>query len=165
MAKSRDGVKERYWRDIFRRQVASGLGVRQFCVQEGLPEHRFHWWRRTLRERGRQNQSGVGGHRRPRDSRGRGSQAAGKPSPVRRGGIRPERVLSEGAIADMAVQRHSQEDRSPFVPVSLALSLGSPIEIVHPHGHVVRVPVIFDPDALKRILAVLDLSAKPLGEA
>ena len=86
MAKSRDGVKERYWRDVLRRQVASELGVRQFCVQEGLPEHRFHWWRRTLRERGRQNQSGVGGHRRPRDSRGRGSQAAGKPSPVRRGG-------------------------------------------------------------------------------
>jgi hypothetical protein len=45
MAKSRDAVKERYWRDVFRRHGASGLGVRQFCVQEGLPEHRFHWWR------------------------------------------------------------------------------------------------------------------------
>ncbi|NLS95043.1 MAG: hypothetical protein GXX96_23035, partial [Planctomycetaceae bacterium] len=44
MVKSRDGVKERYWRDVLRRQVASELGVRQFCVQEGLPEHRFHWW-------------------------------------------------------------------------------------------------------------------------
>ena len=31
--------------DVFRRQGASGVGVRQFCVQEGLPEHRFHWWR------------------------------------------------------------------------------------------------------------------------
>lgn len=164
MAKSRDGVKERYWRDVFRRQVASGLGVRQFCVQEGLPEHRFHWWRRTLRERGSQDRSGAGGNRCRRDSRARDSQAAGKPGPVRRDRIRPERVLSEGAISDMAVQRDSQEDRSPFVPVSLPLSLGSSIEVVHPHGHVVRVPVIFDPVALQRILAVLDLSARSLGE-
>ena len=159
MAKSRDAVKERYWRDVFRRQGASGLGVRQFCVQEGLPEHRFHWWRRNLRERGIQDGSVTRGNRRPRDS-----QAAGKPGPVRRSRIRPERVPSEQAIGNRAVQRDSQEDRSPFVPVNLPLSLGSPIEVVHPHGHVVRVPVIFDPVTLKRILAVLDVSASSFGE-
>jgi hypothetical protein len=70
----------------------------------------------------------------------------------------------EQAIGNRAVQRDSQEDRSPFVPVNLPLSLGSPIEVVHPHGHVVRVPVIFDPATLKRILAVLDVSASSFGE-
>ena len=159
MAKSRDAVKERYWRDVFRRQGASGVGVRQFCVQEGLPEHRFHWWRRTLRER-----SGAGGNRRPGDSRGRGSQAAGKPGSVGRRRVRSERALSEAAIGDLAAPCDSQEDRSPFVPVSLPLSLGSPIEIVHPRGHVIRVPAVFDPVALTRILGVLDLSAKSFGE-
>ena len=168
MAKSRDAVKERYWRDVFRRQGASGLGVRQFCVQEGLSEHRFHWWRRTLRQRGIPNRSRARGNRRPQGSQGlkvRDSQAAGKPGPVRNGRIGPERVPLEQTIDNRAVQRGFQEDQSPFVPVKLPLSLGSPIEVVHPHGHVVRVPVIFDPEALKRILAVLDLSAKSLGEA
>ena len=164
MAKSRDAVKERYWRDVFRRKVASGLGVRQFCVQEGLPEHRYHWWRRILRERGSQDRSGAGVNRRRRDSRARDSQAARKPGPVRRGHIRAEPVPSEATIGNRAVQRGSQEDQSPFVPVSLPLSLGSSIEVVHPQGHVIRVPVIFDPVALKRILAVLDLSARSLGE-
>lgn len=165
MAKSRDAVKERYWRDVFRRQGASGLGVRQFCVQEGLPEHQFHWWRRTLRQRGIPNPSRA---RRPQGPQGlkvRDSQAAGKPGPVRNGRIVPERVPSEQTIDNPAVQRGFQEDQSPFVPVKLPLSLGSPIEVVHPHGHVIRVPVIFDPEVLKRILAVLDLSAKSLGEA
>ena len=50
------------------------------------------------------------------------------------------------------------------MPVSLPLSLGSPIEIVHPRGHVIRVPAVFDPVALTRILGVLDLSAKSFGE-
>lgn len=63
------------------------IGVRQFCVQEGLPEHRYHWWRRTLRERGIQDRSGARSNRRSRDSRARDSQAAGKPGPVRRGPV------------------------------------------------------------------------------
>jgi hypothetical protein len=29
------------------------LGPRRFCAQEGVLEHQFHWWRRTLRERDR----------------------------------------------------------------------------------------------------------------
>jgi len=70
MAKSCDAVKERYWRDVFQRQGASGLGVRQFCVQEGLPEHRFHWWRRTFRQRGIQDGSVARGNRRPQGSQG-----------------------------------------------------------------------------------------------
>jgi hypothetical protein len=50
------------------------------------------------------------------------------------------------------------------LPVSLPLSLGVPIEVVHPRGHVIRVPAIFDAVALQRLLAVLDISAGPCGE-
>jgi hypothetical protein len=53
MAKARDAAKERFWRRLIRRHVASGLGTRRFCAQEDVPEHQFHWWRRTLRERDR----------------------------------------------------------------------------------------------------------------
>jgi hypothetical protein len=55
-------------------------------------------------------------------------------------------------------------DTSPFLPVALPFSVGVPIEVVHPRGHVIRIPAIFDEVALKRILAVLDVSADLSGE-
>ncbi len=57
MARSRDAVKERYWRGVFRRYESSQFSVRRFCAREGLPEHRFHWWRRALRVPRRQARS------------------------------------------------------------------------------------------------------------
>ena len=51
MPKPRDPAKERYWRNLIRRYESSGLGTRRFCEQARVPEHRFHWWRRTLRWR------------------------------------------------------------------------------------------------------------------
>lgn len=51
VSKPRDAAKERYWRNLIRRQESSGLGTRRFCNQVGVPEHRFQWWRRTLRWR------------------------------------------------------------------------------------------------------------------
>ena len=130
MAKSRDAAKERHWRGVIRRHGASGLGTKRFCAQEGISEHRFYWWRRTLRQRGR--------HR--------------------------ARAARDGGAADSGRDRGSQGDSSPFLPVALPFSVGAPIEVVHPRGHVIRVPAIFDPVALKRILAVLDISAGPSGE-
>lgn len=125
MAKSRDAVKERYWRGVIRRQGASGLGTKRFCAEEGISEHRFYWWRRALRQRGR--------HR--------------------------ARTSQDGGAADSGRDRGSQGDTSPFLPVALPFSVGAPIEIVHPRGHVIRVPAIFDPVTLKRILGVLDISS------
>lgn len=130
MAKSRDAAKERYWRGVIRRQGASGLGTKRFCVQEGISEHRFYWWRRTLRQRGR----------------------------------RRARASQDNVAADSDCDSGSQEDSSPFLPVALPFSVGAPIEVVHPRGHVIRIPASFDPVALKRILAVLDISAGPTGE-
>jgi hypothetical protein len=130
MAKSRDAAKERYWRGVIRRQGASGLGTKVFCAREGISEHRFYWWRRTLRQRGR--------HR--------------------------ARASRDGGAADSGCDRGSQMDTSPFLPVALPFSVGVPIEVVHPRGHVIRIPAIFDEVALKRILAVLDVSADLSGE-
>jgi hypothetical protein len=53
MPRSRDAAKERYWKDVIRRQAASGVGIREYCDQAGVPEHRFHWWRRNLGRRDR----------------------------------------------------------------------------------------------------------------
>ncbi len=44
----RDASKERFWRDMLRRFVASGLSVRAFCKRERLTESAFYAWRRTI---------------------------------------------------------------------------------------------------------------------
>jgi len=54
---------------------------------------------------------------------------------------------------------------SPFLSVSVPLSLGTPIEVVHPRGHVIRVPPIFDAAALGRILAILETFDPAAGVA
>jgi hypothetical protein len=170
MAKSRDAAKEGYWRGVNRRHRASELGTKRFCAREGIPEHRFYWWRRTLRrrdERGAHNRGRARGKHRLQDLQGPGAQDSDtvvKASPRRRGGIREGGLLSAHGSGDGVRPRSRQKDHSPFLPVSLPLSLGVPIEVVHPRGHVIRVPAIFDPVALKRILAVLDVSAGPCGE-
>ena len=52
MAKhERDVAKERHWREVLKRQAASGLNVRAFCRREEIAETSFHFWRRTIRER------------------------------------------------------------------------------------------------------------------
>jgi hypothetical protein len=48
----RDGEKERFWREVIRRQRHGGLSVRGFCREEGLSEPSFHAWRRELARRG-----------------------------------------------------------------------------------------------------------------
>jgi len=49
-----------------------------------------------------------------------------------------------------------EEAAKPFVPVRLPFLTHAPIEVVHPGGYVVRVPVGFDPLSLRRILVTLD---------
>jgi hypothetical protein len=41
----------------------------------------------------------------------------------------------------------------------MPFSVGGPIEVVHPRGHVIRVPAIFDATALSHILAAIDAPA------
>jgi hypothetical protein len=51
------------------------LGTRHFCAQEGVLEHQFHWWRRTLRERDRRAADEESGcHSSPSTKAGRGAE-------------------------------------------------------------------------------------------
>ena len=131
MGKPRDAAKERLWRRVLQRHAASGLGTGGFCKREGITEHQFHWWRRTLRERD-QHQA-------------RAAQRTRTARPVR--------------------ARRTREAASPFLPVHLPLPIGAPIEVVHPRGHVVRIPAWFDATVLGRILATLDVPAASTEEA
>ena len=58
--------------------------------------------------------------------------------------------------------RKATAEPTPFIPVNVqALTEpGGMIEVVHPRGHVVRVPESFDRGALERLLSVLDGAAR-----
>jgi hypothetical protein len=60
--------------------------------------------------------------------------------------------------------RRDQKGDSAFIRVGLPFSLAGSIEVVHPRGHVIRIPAIFDPTTLDCILAVIDAPAAFLGE-
>jgi transposase len=47
----RDRGKERFWRRAMRQWRTSGLSIRDFCREEGLPEPNFYAWRSTLAKR------------------------------------------------------------------------------------------------------------------
>jgi len=68
------------------------------------------------------------------------------------------------SAADELLGRQDEESSKPFVPVHLPFLTQAPIEMVHPGGWVVRVPVGFDPLSLRRILATLDPSSLEPGE-
>ena len=46
--------------------------------------------------------------------------------------------------------------RAGFIPMHVIAAVGSVQEVVHRRGHVVRVPVLFDGDCLRRVLKVLN---------
>jgi transposase-like protein len=50
----RDSQREQFWREAVDAWAKSGQSVRAFCAGRGLQEASFYGWRRTLRERGRQ---------------------------------------------------------------------------------------------------------------
>jgi transposase-like protein len=48
------------------------------------------------------------------------------------------------------------ENAAVFIPVRVSAAGSNALEIVHPRGHVLRVPAVFDEGALQRVLEVLD---------
>jgi hypothetical protein len=50
----------------------------------------------------------------------------------------------------------SNENTAVFVPVHLNAAANGLLEVVHPRGHVVRVPSVFDQHSLRQVLDVLD---------
>jgi len=53
--KPRNSQKERFWRQVIKRWLQSGLTVATFCSQNHLSEASFYAWRRTLAARDRQS--------------------------------------------------------------------------------------------------------------
>lgn len=62
MIRKKNVERESYWRDVVRRQAASGMSIRQFCAKEGVSQPSFYAWRRRLRDR-------VGAGKKPRRRR------------------------------------------------------------------------------------------------
>ena len=50
----RDLKREQTWRRHIERQRSSGLTVRDYCLDHGLHESAFYFWRRTLADRDRE---------------------------------------------------------------------------------------------------------------
>jgi hypothetical protein len=130
--------KRSYWRGVLRRQRESGLSVRQFCADERLSDASFYRWKRKIagKDSRRASNSEEEGESRPRAgaSSGRGSRKRRQASRV----AKPNG--STGA----------------FIPVRLQATAGGLLEVVHPRGHVVRVPAVFDENCLRQVLDVLD---------
>jgi transposase-like protein len=42
---------EAFWLELIERQTLSGVGVRKFCIANGVAPATFHKWRRTLADR------------------------------------------------------------------------------------------------------------------
>lgn len=78
---------------------------------------------------------------------------------------RDRQSTQELQIADNgdASARQDKQASNSFVPVRLPFLNDAPIEVVHPGGYLVRVPVGFDPPSLRRILATLDRSSSDSG--
>ncbi len=153
-----DMAKERRWREVLRRFEASDLGTRRFCARERIPEHQFHWWRRRLRQScqhappSRDGAPQRGLSHGPSPSREVGSSARGD-APV--GGSMPPHDTARRS-RPVAPANTTAAPESPFWSMSAPLTLSAPLEVVHPRGHVIRVPALFDAAALERLLAVLD---------
>jgi hypothetical protein len=56
---------------------------------------------------------------------------------------------------DVRADSKHRRSETGFVPVRLPVFAAMPIEVVHPRGCVVRVPIGFDPVSLRRVLETL----------
>lgn len=77
-------------------------------------------------------------------------------------GDRPAKKSSEkgGQERPQAKPLTKQADNAAvFIPVRVSPATNAPMEIVHPRGHVVRLPAVFDEISLRQVLNVLDRQA------
>ena len=110
------------------------------------------YWRKTLRRQGR---SGLTVRQFCKDH---GLSEASFFSWQREIAIR-DRQAAGTTESDSLSSREKQAvprpvNPAPFIP--LRLSGASAMELVHPRGHVLRIPVGFDGDSLEKVLQLLD---------
>jgi hypothetical protein len=139
MAVRRQLERWQFWREVIRRQEASGLSVAAFCREEQVAPASFFAWRKKLAEADQQVEQAESGRNANPAPESNASNAA------------PERGTSAtpGRSANAA---HAQ-----FVPIELSPwpQNTARFEIVHPDGYRVVVPARFDAESLREILRVL----------
>lgn len=110
----RDPERERQWRERVARWATSGLSVREFCLQHGLIETSFYYWKRELRARDASATSST-----VIDSLSRASSPAKSPA-----------------------RKKPLARKSPpvFAPVTVIPGLTLSVEVRCPSGHVVLLP-------------------------
>lgn len=123
--KRRDRTRERFWREVIRRQTRSGLSISAFCEQDELAESAFYFWRRELQRRDAESASPVSSARR--------AGAASATNPSRRSPSPPIRPRP----------RTERSNRPRFarlrVTPSELSSLSAALEIILPTGARLRV--------------------------
>jgi hypothetical protein len=135
----RDPVKERYWRRWLRLWRRSGLSVRAFCAQHGLPESGFYAWRRELA-------------RRQLETRTPQATATTR-SPAKRSrasAARCRRLPGAGSGG-----RSTVTTQPTFIQVALPTAIPS-LDLVLAQGRVLRVQPGFDADLLRQLLRALE---------
>jgi hypothetical protein len=139
MGRQRDGVKERYWRELIRKWECSELSTGEFCWQHEIEQHQLHWWRRILERRDAEARSSGGGH--SRDMR------------------RPADVSAKSLLRrESACEATDFKGANAFVQVLLPTDSNgtAELEITHPGGCRIRVRHTCDQQLLASVLAVLD---------
>jgi hypothetical protein len=71
-------------------------------------------------------------------------------------GTAPKR-RSRSGMKNQAAQRHASA--SPFIPLQLTGGPTRVMELVHPRGHLLRIPAVFDENCLHKVLQLLDREA------
>lgn len=135
------------WRDVIRRQAASGLSVAAFCREEQVAPASFFAWRKKLAEADRQDEHGA--------SERQVNPASGQnPSHAV-----PERGANtaQNRSANTTQNRGANTTHAQFVPIELVSwpQNAASFEIVDPDGYRVVVPAAFDAESLREILCVL----------
>jgi hypothetical protein len=130
----RDAEKERFWREVIRRQERSGRSVRGFCRDEALSEPSFHAWRRELKQRDDKRQA----ERAQRDGKRQAEQA-------QRDGKR-----------QIGLSQRRPARRPAFVAVQLVAGTGlmtaGAIELALPNGAVLKLPPNIEPATVASII-------------
>jgi len=156
----RDAEKERFWREVIRRQRRSGQSVRGFCRDEALSEPSFYTWRRELKQRGGKRRLG-------REQRGGPRQGGGSQRSVVR---RPPKAKCSAASRPAFVAVQLAGENSPMateteqmaneteqmangpIPAGAGSMAAGKIELALPSGAVLRLPSGIEPAAVAAIV-------------
>ena len=145
--KAKRGETREFWQAAIRLWAESGLPVREFCSREGLTEHTFYSWRRTLMPESPatevKHEPAVDGGVAATDGRRR-KPVADAVSP------------STSAVEFLPVRVVGDEVSHTHATSTGAVTGAAPIEIVGASPWRVRIHAGFDPTMLNAVLAVLE---------